>query len=112
MTHTSEKQTPYHLCFDTLANQLRIDIVKTLEKTPASVEDISKALTVEQSRVSHSLKALKACSYVDVKADGRKRMYSLKPGIIEDFKTKENKGVFTFFNEHFEKQCNFECKKQ
>jgi len=72
---------PHHLCFDTLANELRIRILKELEKKPKSVLELSDNLDEEQSKISHSLKALRQCNFVDVEREGKKRIYSIKEGV-------------------------------
>lgn len=102
---------PYHLCFETFANELRIKIVQELKKKPQKVDDLVKSLKAEQSRVSHSLKMLRDCSIVDVSQKGKERIYSLKKGVEEGINS-EKSTLFDFFNTHFENYCNMECKKR
>ncbi len=71
------KTTSYEVCFETLANSLRLRIIKLLTEEMLSVGEISKKLKAEQSRVSHSLRTLKDCGYVESKARGKERIYSL-----------------------------------
>lgn len=104
-------EKPYHLCFDTLANELRINIIRALRKGPKSVEELVNITGAEQSRVSHSLKILKTCNYVDVAKEGKKRIYSLKKGMQKIQGISENINVFDLMNNHIETFCNNECKK-
>jgi DNA-binding transcriptional ArsR family regulator len=72
----------YHIFFSKLSNPLRIDIVSSLEKRPKSVNELSKELNIEQSKLSHALKELRECNIVSVDQDGKKRVYSLSKTII------------------------------
>ena len=72
----------YHIFFSKLANPLRIDIVSSLEKGGKSVSELSENLNVEQSKLSHALGELRECNIVQVKQDGKKRVYSLSKTII------------------------------
>ena len=106
-------KVPYHLCFDTLANQLRIEIMKELEQGSKSVQELADTLKEEQSKVSHSLRMLRECKYVDVEKKGKKRIYSLKKG-FDRKKLKMNPmdgtGVIGFVENHAECVCT-DCKK-
>lgn len=107
MNSISSENIPYHLCFETLANQLRVGIIKELETGPKSVSQLSKALNAEQSTVSHSLGILKTCSFVKSEVKGKKRVYSL----IEDFKPEGESHLFNLLAEHAHSMCNDDCKK-
>lgn len=76
------KCNPYYRFFSNLANPLRIDIVKRLKEGEASVGEISEALNVEQSKISHALVNLKACNIVKVSKVGKKRVYCLNEDTI------------------------------
>ncbi len=103
---------PYHLCFETLANELRLKIIENLKEKPLSVEDLSKRVGAERSTVSHSLQMLRECSYVDVKKAGKQRVYSLKSGVLEAMQENAGrKSVFHVLDDHIECFCNNECKK-
>ena len=52
-------------------------IIESLMVKPKSVNDISADVKEEQSKVSHSLKKLMECNFLDVKRAGKKRIYSL-----------------------------------
>ncbi len=105
---------PYHLCFETLASELRIKILDELKKEPLSVEDISKRVGAERSTVSHSLKMLRDCSYVNVQKHGKMRVYSLKSNDFEAVvvtRPANRANVFHVINNHIECHCNNDCKK-
>ncbi len=105
---------PYNLCFDTLANELRISILKSLSNGSKSVEEIVKETQAEQSRVSHSLKILKVCNYVEVKKKGKQHIYSLKKGLTASTQVNTNSKKplhLAFLDYHVENFCHNECKK-
>jgi len=72
----------YHIFFSKLSNPLRIDIISSLEKKPKSVNELSKELNIEQSKLSHALKELRECNIVNVEQKGKKRVYNLSKSII------------------------------
>lgn len=76
------KTIKYYPFFQNLANPLKIGIVGVLKEKPSSVSKISKELNVEQSKLSHALKSLKNCSIVNVKKEGKKRIYFLNKETI------------------------------
>lgn len=76
------KSSTYHVFFSKLANPLRIKIITSLDKKPKSVNELVEELKVEQSKLSHALLELKECNIVNVKQDGKKRVYSLSKTII------------------------------
>jgi len=63
--------------FENFSNKTRIKIIETLLKKPKSVTEICKDINEEQSKVSHNLKKLAECNFVDAKQEGKKRIYSL-----------------------------------
>ena len=72
----------YKLFFRALSNETRFRIVELLfREGPKSVKEICENLGFEQSRVSHNLKCLVACGFVNVKQDGKSRIYSLDDSI-------------------------------
>ncbi len=67
----------YEKFFKTLSNKTRFDITKLLMKGQKSVNEISRELKFEQSRVSHNLKILEYYGFVTLKCKGKQRIYSL-----------------------------------
>ena len=76
------KNNTYNVFFSNLANPLKVDIISCLQEKGKNVTDISKELKVEQSKVSHALSSLKSCNIVDVKQEGKQRIYSLNKKTI------------------------------
>lgn len=66
-----------------LANRTRFDIVMQLMEREMSVLELCDALGYEQSRVSHNLRCLLNCGFVDVEQQGRRRVYRLSPEMRE-----------------------------
>ena len=77
MNYTSHMKNKCYLFFETLATKLKIDIITNLKNKPYNVNDLSKQLKQERSKVSHSLKSLLDCGFVRVKKEGKERIYSL-----------------------------------
>ena len=67
----------YRLFFKAFSNKTRFEIIKLLRKGPRNVTKICKELCFEQSRVSHNLKCLVDCGFVNNKYDGKNKVYSL-----------------------------------
>jgi DNA-binding transcriptional ArsR family regulator len=93
----------YHVFFGNLSNPLKIDILTALKQKPSSVLELAKRLNVEQSKLSHALTSLKYCSIVEVKKDGKKRIYSLNKETILP--------MLKIIDRHENKFCK-ECKAQ
>ncbi|MBD3208966.1 winged helix-turn-helix transcriptional regulator [Candidatus Woesearchaeota archaeon] len=68
--------------FTTLANKTRLSILYTLREGDKSVNQIVQRTGFEQSLVSHNLKLLKHCSFVDSAVRGKQRIYSLNKKTI------------------------------
>jgi DNA-binding transcriptional ArsR family regulator len=101
---------PYHKCLATLSNELRISIIKELLKNPKSVGELAKKLNEEQSKISHSLKILKACKFVISSNKGKERIYSLSSNIFK--KLKGNKNLFEILDDHYNNVCKGHCNKK
>ena len=67
----------YKIFFTTLADDTKLDIINLLSKGPKTVTEICEKLKLEQSRVSHNLKAMADRHFVKVKKVGKTRVYSL-----------------------------------
>ncbi|MFA5125612.1 MAG: metalloregulator ArsR/SmtB family transcription factor [archaeon] len=92
---------PYK-CMEILGNELRSQIILLLQKKPMTVQEICSSLEKEQSLVSHALKQLRECNFVDYKKEGKKNAYFIKSDI---FTKNKNKPLFEIFQEHAEKYC-------
>jgi DNA-binding transcriptional ArsR family regulator len=71
------KNTSYKLFFKAVSNDTRTELIKTLRDGNRSVSQLCKATGFEQSRVSHNLRCLTECGFVEVKQNGKERVYSL-----------------------------------
>jgi ArsR family transcriptional regulator, zinc-responsive transcriptional repressor len=90
-------------CFETLANELRLEIVQLLEKRAMNVTELAAATKAERSRVSHSLQILRQCHLVNTEKRGREILYSLN---AETPVFKEHKGnLFSLMAEHARTSC-------
>jgi len=72
----------YAIFFRNLANPLKLKIIAALEEKPMNVNDLTRELKAEQSKVSHALALLRCCSIVTAKKDGKERIYSLNKETI------------------------------
>ncbi len=102
--------TKYDRCFKTLANPLRISIIESLKRNPKSVKELAAELKVERSKVSHALRKLKACNFVESEKSGRHNIYRLTKSILHDVRVKGN--IFDVIRVHVEKYCKHKgvCK--
>ena len=62
-----------------LADPVRLHIVDVLKNGEHSVNDIVSTVKIDQSGVSRHLRILHEGGFVDVRPDGQRRMYSLRP---------------------------------
>ena len=67
----------HRLFFKAFSNKTRLEIIQLLRKKPRTVMEICKKTGFEQSRVSHNLKCLENCGFVESSRDGNYRIYSL-----------------------------------
>ena len=72
----------WKLFADILSNKTRFDIVMLLsQEGELNVSEICKRLGYEQSRVSHNLKCLLNCGFVEVEQKGKNRIYRISDEI-------------------------------
>ena len=90
----------YNIFFSKLASPLRIKIITSLDKKEKSVSELVSELKIEQSKLSHALGELKECNIVNVKIQGKKRIYSLNKSIIP---------ILRLIESHSKGYCN-KCK--
>lgn len=76
------KYETYHKFFSNLANPLKVQIIISLREKEKSVNEMCNSLGVEQSKISHALSALKNCNIVQVKQNGKQRIYHLNKKTI------------------------------
>ncbi len=75
-------QTCYKF-FSCLSNPTRLATIEILAEKPMSVNEIATALREEQSMISHNLKPLVECKFIESNRVGKKRVYSLNIETIE-----------------------------
>ncbi len=61
----------YHIFFRNLANPIKTKIITALKEKESSVNELSKKLKIEQSKLSHALSSLRFCNLVLVKQKGK-----------------------------------------
>ncbi len=93
----------YNAFFETIANKTRLAILEALQKKPMSVTEICKTLNQEQSKISHNLKLLTDCHFLDVKQKGKQRIYSLNKETIIP--------LMKLVTKHVETHCSKECTR-
>ena len=89
--------------FDTISNKTRMAIIESLLKEDKSVNEICEDVKEEQSKISHSLKRLMECNFLEVKRDGKKRIYSLNQETVVP--------ILKLVDKHVAKFCTGECMK-
>lgn len=75
--------TALSLFFQALSSPNRVGILNVLRKGPKSVSEISEAVGLEQTAVSHNLKCLSFCGLVTFQRLGKTRIYSLNRETVE-----------------------------
>ena len=97
------KCVSYESFFENFSNKTRIKIIETLLKKSKSVTEICSDIHEEQSKVSHNLKKLTKCHFLDVKRKGKKRIYSLNKDTLIP--------ILDLVSKHVHKYCGGVCKK-
>ena len=92
-----------HLFFETLGTKLKIGLILKLKEKPLSVNELSETLDQERSKVSHALISLLDCGFINVKKEGKKRIYSLNEYTILP--------LLGLVEKHVEEYCKV-CKKE
>lgn len=70
--------------FQTLADPTRLRIVEALGAGEQAVNDIVARVDIHQSGVSRHLRILHDAGFVQVRSEGPKRLYSLRPEPFRD----------------------------
>jgi len=92
----------YSTFFETIGNKTRLKILEALQVKSMSVTEICEKVNEEQSKISHNLKCLTECHFLDVKQDGKKRIYSLNKDTIVP--------LMKLVDAHVKKHCCVNCK--
>lgn len=67
------------LVFDILADPTRRRLIEALRDGERSVTELVEVAGIAQSGVSRHLRILQEAGFVEVRADGQRRLYSLRP---------------------------------
>ncbi len=94
----------YNIFFETISSGIRMKIIELLIIKPMSVGDICNTLKEEQSKVSHNLKKLTSCNAIEVKQEGKNRIYSLNKETMVPLMKLVEKHVKTY--------CGGKCVKK
>ncbi len=65
------------LLFKVLANNVRLRLIETLSTGERSVGELCDETDQEQTRVSHELRCLTVCGFVNQRREGKRIIYSL-----------------------------------
>jgi len=91
----------YNAFFSVFANPTRLKIIDSLTESDKSVGEVCEAIAEEQSKVSHNLNILLRCHFVDMRKEGKKRIYSINQETI--------KPLVDIVRKHVEMYCTGEC---
>jgi len=86
---------PHRSFFKAFSNETRLNIISLLRLGPLTVSKICEKSGFEQSRVSHNLRCLENCGFVNVSQKGNFREYSLDEETIIP--------IVDLFEKHIEK---------
>lgn len=101
MVHVNTR--PCSTFFDMLSTGSRLDIITALYEGDKSVTEICDSVVVERTNVSHQLKLLRECSFVFVRREGKKKIYSLNSETV--------KPLLDLAEKHLEKYCKLKQGK-
>lgn len=88
--------------FTVLGNKQRVKILQYLSQDgPKSVTEIGSKLKIEQSAVSHNMRRLLLCHFVEVKQQGKERIYMINEETIHP--------LFDLITKHVESYCVKGC---
>lgn len=88
--------------FSVLGNKQRVKILQYLSlEGSKSVSEISDKLKIEQSAVSHNMRRLLLCHFVEVKQQGKERIYMINEDTIHP--------LFNLITKHVESYCVKSC---
>ena len=97
------KCTSYEDFFKNFSNKTKFRIVMLLKNKPMSVNELSKAMKEEQSKISHNLAKLYKCNILTVKQKGKQRIYSLNKDTVIP--------IIKLVEKHVHKHCEGRCYK-
>lgn len=88
--------------FSVLGNKQRVKILQYLNVEGShSVTEISQRLEMEQSAVSHNMKRLLECHFVDMEPRGKERIYTINHNTVQP--------LFNLIDTHVQTYCAKGC---
>ena len=94
----------YDTFFEVISHKIRLRIIELLRERPMCVSEICDRLSEEQSKVSHNLRKLTDCHFVNVRQDGKNRIYSLNSDTIMP--------IMNLVKNHVQRHCCNACFKR
>ncbi|HET6622595.1 MAG TPA: metalloregulator ArsR/SmtB family transcription factor [Candidatus Saccharimonadales bacterium] len=89
--------------FAVLGNPQRVRILQYLNRHGSkNVSQLCEKLGLEQSAVSHSLRRLSRCHFVECETRGKERIYSINKDTVQP--------LFNLIDEHVRKYCVHGCE--
>ncbi len=95
-------RTSYEEFFLNFSNKTKFKIIMHLKNRAMSVNELAEAIGEEQSKISHNLTKLTKCSILNVKKQGKKRIYSLNKETTIP--------LLNIVRKHVKKNCKERCK--
>ncbi len=86
------------------ATQSKFDILMALKDGPLNVSQIAEKIGDEQSAVSHNLRKMSTCSVLNVRRDGKQRIYSLNEDTVLP--------ILEIVEKHVKHNCRKGCKNE
>ncbi len=83
--------------FAALSNPTRLGIIEALMEKPKHVTQIATELNQEQSMISHNLRQLVNCHFLNVRREGKQRIYTLNHATIDP--------LLKLIENHFHESC-------
>lgn len=97
------KYTSFDDFFAVLGNKQRVKILQYLNAEGSkSVTDISQRLEMEQSAVSHNMKRLLECHFVEMEPHGKERIYTINHNTVQP--------LFNLIDKHVRTYCAKGCR--
>ena len=81
--HKEDIYNAYKIFFGTLVSEPRLKIINLLRKKKRNVSEIMSELKMDQTSVSHNLKRLKKCGFVQSEIKGKFRYYKINEKTIK-----------------------------
>jgi DNA-binding transcriptional ArsR family regulator len=99
------KQDSYDLFFANFSNYTRIRIISSLADGELSVSEIVEKVDGEQSNISHHLASMVKCNVLNVRREGKKRIYGLNEETVKPMLKLAEEHVFNACG-----NCDGDCR--